>query len=147
MPVALATGLAGGVMYILGIKYTPLAATLGALIIGLGAEYYILVMTRYFEERKKGNTPIEAIQTSTSKIGMAILSSGATTAAGFAVLILSGFPILESFAIITVVIFILLIVLTFTVLPALLVPLDQWRTSRRERLAQQAVYQNNTERI
>jgi len=141
VPVALATGLAGGAMYILGIKYTPLAATLGALIIGLGAEYYILVTTRYFEERKKGNTPIEAIRTSTSKVGMAILSSGATTAAGFAVLVLSGFPILESFAIITVVIFILLIVLTFTVLPALLVPLDRWRTSRRERLAQQAVYQ------
>ncbi len=37
-------------MYLLGIDYTPLTATLGSMTIGVAAEYTILVMERYAEE-------------------------------------------------------------------------------------------------
>ncbi len=130
VPVALVTGLAGGAMYLLGIQYNPLTATLGALTIGLGAEYSILVMARYFEERGKGSLPFSAMETAASKVGVAIIASGLTTLGGFGALLLSGFPMLENFSIITVLIFFLIILTTFLVLPALLVPLDSWRSRR-----------------
>jgi len=38
-------------------------ATLGALIIGIGTEFTVLVMERFYEERKKGYQGMEAIQT------------------------------------------------------------------------------------
>jgi len=134
LPVILVTGLAGGVMYALGMEYTSVSATLGALIIGLGVEYFLLVMTRYYEERDKGAEPAEAMRIACSRVGVALISSGATTMGGFGALMLSDFPVLQTFGTVTVLIFSLLLILTFTVLPALLVPLDVWRSRARTRV-------------
>jgi len=128
LPVVLVTGLAGGVMYVLGMEYTAVSATIGALIIGLGVEYFLLVMTRYHEERDKGELPAEAMRIACSRVGVALISSGATTMGGFGALMLSSFPVLQTFGTVTVLIFSLLLLLTFTVLPALMVPLDGWRS-------------------
>src|SRR5690606_21481199 len=38
LPILLIVGWSGAIMYFLGINYTPLTATLGALIIGIGTE-------------------------------------------------------------------------------------------------------------
>ena len=133
LPVVLVTGLAGGVMYVLGMEYTAVSATIGALIIGLGVEYFLLVMTRYYEERDKGAAPAEAMRIACSRVGVALISSGATTMGGFGALMLSNFPVLQTFGTVTVLIFSLLLLLTFTVLPALMVPLDGWRSRVRER--------------
>ena len=131
LPVVLVTGLAGGVMYVLGMEYTAVSATIGALIIGLGVEYFLLVMTRYYEERNKGAAPTEAMRIACSRVGVALISSGATTMGGFGALMLSSFPVLQTFGTVTVIIFSLLLLLTFTVLPALMVPLDGWRSRIR----------------
>ena len=72
-----------------------MTATLGALILGVGSEYAILMMERYFEEKDKGKSPIEAIRTASSKIGSAILASGATTVFGFMALLVSPFPMIS----------------------------------------------------
>lgn len=128
LPVVLVTGLSGGVMYLLGMEYTAVSATIGALIIGLGVEYFLLVMTRYYEERDKGAQPTEAMRIACSRVGVALISSGATTMGGFGALMLSDFPVLQTFGTVTVLIFSLLLLLTFTVLPALMVPLDGWRS-------------------
>ena len=50
---------------------------------------------------------------------------------GFGALMLSNFPVLQTFGTVTVIIFSLLLLLTFTVLPALMVPLDGWRSRVR----------------
>ncbi|MBN1855432.1 MAG: RND family transporter [Dehalococcoidia bacterium] len=131
LPVVMVTGLSGGVMYVLGMEYTAVSATMGALIIGLGVEYFLLVMTRYYEERDKGAEPEEAMQLAASRVGVALLSSGATTIGGFGALMLSTFPVLQTFGTVTVIIFSLLLLLTFTVLPAVLVPLDRLRSRVR----------------
>lgn len=133
LPVVLVTGLSGGLMYMLGMEYTAVSATMGALIIGLGVEYFLLVMTRYYEERDKGAEPEEAMRMAASRVGVALLSSGATTIGGFAALMLSSFPVLQTFGTVTVIIFALLLMLTFTLLPAILVPLDRLRSRVRKR--------------
>lgn len=119
-------------MYVMGMKYTSVSATMGALIIGLGVEYFLLVMTRYYEERDRGEDPHEAMRVAVSRVGVALISSGATTMGGFGALMLSSFPVLQTFGTVTVMIFALLLMLTFTLLPAVLVPLDIWRTRMRE---------------
>ncbi len=133
LPVVMVTGLSGGLMYVLGMEYTAVSATMGALIIGLGVEYFLLVMTRYYEERDKGVGPEEAMQVAASRVGVALLSSGATTIGGFGALMFSSFPVLQTFGTVTVMIFGLLLLLTFTLLPAILVPLDRWRSRERKK--------------
>jgi len=128
LPMIIIIGWSGGLMYLLGIKYSPLTATLGALIIGIGTEFTVLLMMRYYEERDKGENPQRAMTTSIVRIGRAIIASGFTVIGGFgALLIATDFPILRSFAIVTMLDVFLALVTTLVMLPTLIVWLDSWR--------------------
>jgi hypothetical protein len=84
-------------MYLLDISYTPLTATLGSMTIGVAAEYTILVMERYAEEKERLHDNLAAIKESVHKIGTAITVSGLATFCGFSALCLSTFPIISNF--------------------------------------------------
>ncbi|MDK2826417.1 MAG: uncharacterized protein PWQ44_1597 [Methanolobus sp.] len=124
-------GWSGGLMYYTGMEYTPMTATLGALILGVGSEYAILMMERYFEEREKGAGPEEAMQEASVKIGKAIVTSGLTTVFGFSALIASPFSITSNFGVITVMDVILALLATFVIFPPIIVTLDKYREKRR----------------
>lgn len=131
IPMFIVIGWSGGVMYYLNIEYTPMTATLGALILGVGSEYAILMMERYFEEKDAGASPMEAIHMTSSKIGTAIIASGATTVFGFLALVASPFPMISNFGKVTVIDVLLALLATFVVFPPLIVLLDTWRDRRR----------------
>ncbi|MFA5367260.1 MAG: hydrophobe/amphiphile efflux-3 (HAE3) family transporter, partial [Dehalococcoidia bacterium] len=132
LPVALIIGWSSGVMWLADIKYTPATATMGALIIGIGTEFTILLMMRYYEERGKGENPVEAMKTAITRIGRAIIASGLTVIGGFgALLIAHNFPVLRSFGLITMIDVFFALVSTLVVLPALIVWIDSWREKRR----------------
>jgi hypothetical protein len=131
IPMVIVIGWSGGVMSFLNISYTPLTATLGALILGVGSEYAILMMERYFEEKDKGASPLEAIQMASSKIGSAIVASGATTVFGFMALLASPFPMISDFGMVTVIDVLLALLATFVVFPPLIITLDTWRDRRK----------------
>ena len=133
LTMSLVIGWSGGVMYVLGMDYTPMTATLGALILGIGSEYAVMMMERYFEERENGLVPIDAIRVSTGKIGTAIAASGFTTLAGFSALLASPFSLNRNFGIVTVIDVLLALLATFLVFPVLVVGLDGWREKRRAR--------------
>ncbi|PXF60550.1 MAG: RND transporter [Candidatus Methanogaster sp.] len=135
LTMTLVIGWSGGVMYLLGMDYTPMTATLGALILGVGSEYAVMMMERYFEERENGLVPIDAIRESTGKIGVAILASGCTTLAGFSALIASPFSMNRNFGIVTVIDVLLALLASFFVFPVLIVWLDGVREKRRARKA------------
>lgn len=124
-------GWTGGIMYYSGMEYNPMTATLGALILGVGSEYAILMMERYFEEREKGLTPEEAMSEASVKIGKAIVTSGLTTLFGFSALIASPFSITSDFGIITVIDVGLALFATFVIFPPVIVLLDTFREKRR----------------
>jgi uncharacterized protein len=134
IPMFMVTGWSGLVMTFLKLDYTPMTATLGALILGIGCEYSILTMERYFEEKDAGASPHEAIRKTASSIGAAILASGATVVFGFAALIASPFPIVSDFGLVTVIDILLVLVATFTVFPPLIILLDSWRDKKRQTL-------------
>lgn len=132
LPIGLILGWSSGIMYLFEIKYTPLTATLGALIMGIGVEFTILLMMRYYEERRKGEGPEEAMTTAMTKIGRAIIASGLTVIGGFgALLIAKDFLILRDFGFVTMINVFFALVSTLFVLPTLIVWVDTWRERQR----------------
>jgi|Deesub1362A_J573_1020465.scaffolds.fasta_scaffold00039_118 hypothetical protein len=125
IPMIIVTGWSGGLMYFAGVPYTPLTATLGALILGIGGEYTVLMMERYYEERENGLDPYEAMKEATTKIGRAILASGLTVLFGFSALITSSFPMQSNFGLVTVMDMTFVILATFLIFPPLIVTLDR----------------------
>ncbi|MBE0523779.1 MAG: RND family transporter [Methanosarcinales archaeon] len=124
-------GWSGGIMYFSGLEYTPMTATLGALILGVGSEYAVLMMERYFEEKEKGAHPVDAMREASSKIGKAIIASGLTTIFGFSALMASPFSMNRNFGIVTVIDVALALFATFVVFPIVLVLLDKRRENKK----------------
>ena len=120
LPMLVVIGWMGGVMYISGMKYTPLTATLGALILGVGSEYAILMMERFYEELEAIGDPRKALFIATKAIGSALIASGLTTIFGFAALISSPFRITNNFGIVTVLAIVFALATTFTVFVVLI---------------------------
>lgn len=125
-PVALIIGFSGGIMYLLGMEYTPITSTLGALVLGMGTEMTIMLMERYLEERNTGLERLDAMTRAVTSIGKAIVASGLTTVGGFSVLMLSDFVILKDFGLMTVVNISLALLSTFIILPPALYLLDRF---------------------
>lgn len=124
IPIVLIVGWSGLVMYLFDMSYTPITATLGALVIGIGTEFTILIMERYMEEREKGHLPEAAIIIANEKIGQAIFVSVVTTLAGFSALLFSDFVILNNFGMMTVVNISFAFLSTVIVMPVILLLFD-----------------------
>lgn len=141
IPVVLIIGISSLVMVGMNIDFTPITATLGALVLGMGSEMTIMVMERYLEEREIGLTKQDAMSLSIQKIGKAVLASGLTTIGGFAVLLFSDFVILQDFGFMTVINISLALLSTFIVLPPLIVLFDRFLINKevRERIQLKAL--------
>ncbi|SEA06983.1 hypothetical protein SAMN04488065_1681 [Haloplanus vescus] len=113
-------------MAALNIPVSPLGASLGAMTVGIGAEYTIIVMERYYEEKKQaGVSKLDAVETAATRVGKAISVSGMTTVFGFSALTLSPFPILADFGYLTVGVIFLTLVASLATLPPTLIVLDE----------------------
>jgi hydrophobe/amphiphile efflux-3 (HAE3) family protein len=135
LPVISIIGISSGIMYFAGISFTPITATLGAMVLGMGSEMTIMLMERYIEERTKGLPKTDAIKTAVGSIGIAVLASGLTTVGGFSVLMLSDFVILKDFGFMTVINVTLALMSTFVLLPPILFILDRFILSKKEKAA------------
>jgi hypothetical protein len=133
VPILMVTGWLGGVMYLLDMEYNPLTATLGSLVIGIGAEFTILMMERYYEERGRGYEPFDAMDRAASMVGQAIIASGSTVIFGFSALIASPFPLIQGFGIVTVISVAFSLLSTLIVLPPIMVNLDLWSSKRKNK--------------
>ena len=124
LPMLVVIGWMGGVMYVAGLKYTPLTATLGALILGCGSEYAILMMERFYEELGKIGDAMEALGIATRRIGSALIASGLTTVFGFGALMASPFLITSNFGMVTVLAVVFALLTTFTVFVVLMLRME-----------------------
>lgn len=127
VPMMIVIGWMGMAMSLLGIRYTPMTATLGALILGVGSEYAVLIMERFYEELGKGGDMMEVLKLTFHRIGTAIASSGLTVVFGFSALIFSPFMITNNFGAVTVLSMLVALLMTFTVFPVLLIGLERRR--------------------
>lgn len=103
VPIIIVVGWNSVIMYMFSIDYSPMTATMGSMTIGVAAEYTILMMERYSEEKVRHPDNIAAIQESVNRIGTAITVSGLATFFGFSALCISSFPIVSNFGICTLI--------------------------------------------
>lgn len=127
LPIILVNGWSVAFLYILGIDINPLTAVLGALVLGIGTEFTILLMERYLEEKANGLEADQAILKAMTKVGRAITASGLTVIGGFSALMFTNFEVVRVFGISTVLDTLLCLISTLTVLPAIIVLLDKER--------------------
>ena len=127
LPMLVVIGWMGLVMLYGGLKYTPLTATLGALVLGVGSEYAILMMERFYEELGNVGDPYEAMKITANRIGSALVASGMTVIFGFGALIASPFNIISNFGVVTVMSVVLALATTFTVFVVLAIRMEVQR--------------------
>jgi uncharacterized protein len=131
VPIALATGWSALVLFLLGVPLNPLSATLGALVLAISTEFAVLLSARFHAEREAGHAPAEALRRTYASTGAAVLASGATAIAGFAVLALSDVRMLRDFGLVTVVDLTVSLLGVLAVLPAVLVLAERRAAARR----------------
>jgi predicted RND superfamily exporter protein len=130
VPIVLATGWSALVLFALRVPLNPMSVTLGALVIAISTEFSVLLSERYREERGCGLAPRDALERTYRFTGAAVLASGATAIAGFAVLVVSDIRMLRDFGFVTVVDLTVSLLGVLVVLPAVLMAVER-RTSRR----------------
>jgi predicted RND superfamily exporter protein len=121
VPIALATGWSALVLFAMQVPLNPMSATLGALVIAISTEFSVLLTARFREERAAGLEPAAALRATYASTGAAVLASGTTAIAGFAVLAFSDVAMLRDFGIVTVVDLTVSLLGVVAVLPAVLV--------------------------
>ena len=131
VPIALATGWSALVLWLLGIPLNPLSATLGALVLAISTEFAVLLSARFESERAGAGGPADALRRTYRSTGAAVLASGATAIAGFAVLALSDVAMLRDFGLVTVVDLTVSLLGVLAVLPAVLVLAERRAAVRR----------------
>jgi len=79
----------------LGIPLSVATVGLSSMILGLGVEYGVFVLTRYNDERDKNISQLESMKTTVHAIGTAVIGSGLTTIVGFGVLSFATVPMMQ----------------------------------------------------
>jgi hypothetical protein len=121
VPIALATGWSALILFCTRIPLNPMSVTLGALVIAISTEFSVLLAERYRSERRAGHEPAVALERTYRSTGAAVLASGTTAIAGFAVLVLSDIRMLRDFGAVTVVDLTVSLLGVLLVLPSALV--------------------------
>jgi predicted RND superfamily exporter protein len=121
LPVAFSVSWILGTMHLLGMPFNVLTGMITSLTVGLGVAYSIHLSERFNVELGRRDTIWEAMNTSLTGTGGALLGSAATTVGGFGVLSFAILPALQQFGIITGLTIIYAFLASVLVLPSLLV--------------------------
>jgi uncharacterized protein len=103
VPIVMATGWSALVLWISQVPLNPMSAALGALTIAIATEFSVILAARFRQERRAGRELEIALRQAFTRTGAAVLASGVTAIAGFAVLIASDVRMLREFGFVTVI--------------------------------------------
>ena len=101
------------------------SAAIVPLLLGIDIAYAIHVLSRYYEERRKGLDPWKSSRNSVVTVGVAVFLTAATTAFGFASFGISSMPPIQQFGALCVAGVMFSFVLAVTLLPAVLILRDR----------------------
>lgn len=114
-----------GTMALFGFDLNFVTATIGAISIGIGADYAIHMTKRYRTERLGADSHIEAARAAAESTGVALLASAGSTAIGFAILAFAPMPLFATFGLLTALMVVFALLASLLVLPSLLVLVDR----------------------
>jgi len=130
LPTLLATGWASLLIWITGIPLNPMSAALGALTIAIATEFAVILSGRFEQERLVGADVTVALRRAYERTGAAVLASGLTAIAGFAVLVASDIRMLRDFGAVTVIDLAAALLGVVVILPATLVVVERRGSAR-----------------
>jgi predicted RND superfamily exporter protein len=130
-PIVLATGWSALVLAALRVELNPMSVTLGTLVVAISTEFSVLLAERYRQERAAGHDQRAALERTYRSTGAAVLASGTTAIAGFAVLIASNIQMLRDFGWVTVIDLAVSLLGVLIVLPSVLVAAERRAARRR----------------
>jgi hypothetical protein len=113
-------------MYLSGIPFGPVTATLTGLAVGIGVPYTIHIARRFEEDRSRYADISEAIRATMTNTGGALAGSALTTAAGFGILITSTLTPFRQLGQVVAYAILLSLAGAVLVLPSLLVLWERW---------------------
>jgi uncharacterized protein len=134
VPIVMATGWSALVLWISHVPLNPMSAALGALTIAIATEFSVILAARFRQERRAGRELAAALRQAYARTGAAVLASGVTAIAGFAVLIASDVRMLREFGFVTVIDLGVALLGVLIALPAALALSERWfpPTDRKE---------------
>jgi uncharacterized protein len=127
LPTVLATGWASLLIWLTGIPLNPMSAALGALTIAIATEFAVILSGRFEQERTVGLDTATALRRAYARTGAAVLASGLTAIAGFAVLVASDIQMLRDFGAVTVIDLAAALLGVIVILPATLTLIERRR--------------------
>ena len=127
VPVLIAVGTASLVAWTFNLKLSPMTAIGGPLVIAACTEFTSLILLRFVEERERGASPREAVDTAAGRTGRAFIVSAMTAISGVAVIATSSLPLLRDFGILVAMNVAVALFSALVVLPPMLV----WADSRK----------------
>ena len=122
--VGIAIGLSQALVYVLGstildINYM-ISTILFAILMGVGTDYSIFIITRYREERIKGATREQAVHTSVVWAGESIVTSASTVIIALAAMATANFSFVQSMGIVLSGAIIIALLIALTLVPSIL---------------------------
>lgn len=109
-----------------------LSMVFAIMLIGIGIEYGIQIVLRYQEEQLKGHLRLESLKTALNRNIWAIVMAAATVAAAFLTFAFTDFKGVAELGIIAAIGIAICVLVTFTVLPAMLViPIKYGKKNRK----------------
>jgi RND superfamily putative drug exporter len=134
--VGVALGVSQALVFVIGsfvanIQYT-VVTMLFVILMGVGTDYSIFLMTRYREERIKGSTREQAVHTSITWAGESIVTSGATVIIAFFAMALSSFSMVQTMGLVLGMAIVVALLVALTLIPSLLMLLGNrifWPTT------------------
>ncbi|TSD08628.1 RND family transporter [Haloglomus irregulare] len=113
-----------GTMGVLGYSFNAIMLGVMPVAMGLGIDYSLQIQTRYAEARENGQSPVTAAGTASRTTGRALLIAMGTTVAGLGSLLVSPVPPVQQFGVTSAIAVLSSMILSVTLLPALLVRFD-----------------------
>lgn len=130
-PVGLVVLWTYGLMYVTGIPFGPVTATLAALAIGIGVPFTIHIARRFLEDLREHPDPDDAMRSTMRHTGGALAGSAFTTMAGFGVLITSSLVPFQQMGQVTFYAIGLALIAAVVVLPSMLALWVRYHQGRR----------------
>ena len=122
--VGVAIGISQALMFAVGVLVAPVnvivTTLLFSLLMAVGTDYAIFIVSRYREERMKGQSRQDAVHASVTWAGESIVTSGATVIIAFFAMTISSFPMVKIMGLVLGLGIVVALLISLTLVPSVL---------------------------
>ncbi|HOK28579.1 MAG TPA: MMPL family transporter, partial [Methanomassiliicoccaceae archaeon] len=122
--VGVAVGISQALMFAVGVLVAPVnvmvTTLLFSILMAVGTDYAIFIVSRYREERVKGSSRQEAVHASVTWAGESIATSGATVIIAFFAMTISSFPMVQVMGLVLGLGILVALLVSLTLVPSIL---------------------------